>query len=266
MERPLILVTNDDGIHSKGLWAAAAAVDELGEVLVVAPEEHQSSTGRSMPKSSLGRIQRVESRYEERILEGYAVHGSPAQVVQHALLEIAPRRIDLLVAGINYGENVGVSVTISGTVGAALEAASFGIPSLAVSLQLSLDEVREQPQHVDFSAAAHFVCKFATRLLRGDMPHDVDVLKVEVPREATPTTPWRMTHLSRVRYYLPRKPDRKRLEDAMTIGYAITDGEGLEPESDGKALLDGFVAVTPLSLDMTSRVDLEAFRSLLDEG
>ena len=128
MDQPLILITNDDGVHSKGLWAAAEALAALGEVLVVAPEEEQSSTGRSLPRSSLGRIRKVEAEVNGQMVTGYSVHGSPAQTVQHALLELVPRPPDLVVSGINYGENIGTSVTISGTVGAAFEAAAFGIP------------------------------------------------------------------------------------------------------------------------------------------
>lgn len=264
MKTPLILLTNDDGIHSRGLWAAAVALERLGEVLVVAPEEQQSNAGRSMPLSSQGRIQRVSVKVEGRVCEAYAVHASPAQVVQHSLLEIAPRPVSLVVSGINYGENVGTNVTISGTIGAALEGAAFGVPGLAVSLQASIREIVTQDPSIDFSVAAHFTHQFARKLLTSELPDDVDVLKVEVPRRATPESPWQITRLTRLRYYLPLKPQRVRLEDAARIDYTVRDGKELEAGSDARVMAEGIVSVTPLSLDMTSRVDETVLRSLLN--
>lgn len=265
MDKPLILLTNDDGIHSSGLWAAAVALESLGEVLVAAPEEEQSSTGRSMPRTSEGRIQPVEVKTGNRVWqEAYAVHGTPAQVVQHALLRIVPRQVSLVVSGINYGENVGSGVTVSGTIGAALEAAAFGVPGLAVSLETTIEELLSQDPSVDFSIAAHFTQKFARRLLEVNLPDDVHVLKVDVPRGASPETPWQVARLARQRYYVPFKPEGARLEDAVRIGYRVQDGKELEPGSDARVLAEGVVAVTPLSLDMTSRVDEEALRALLN--
>jgi 5'-nucleotidase len=264
LDNPLILVTNDDGIHSGGLWAAAAALDSLGEVIVIAPENEQSGAGRSMPIYSEGRIQRVAVKVDGKVWEGYAVHGAPAQVVQHALLEIVSRRVDLVVSGINYGENVGTAVTISGTVGAALEAASFDIPAMAVSMQATVDEIISHAASVDFSMAAHFTQEFAQRLLSSELPDDVDVLKLDIPRDATPETPWCVTRLTRHRYFTPLKPRRARLEDSTRIGFTARDGMEMEPESDARALAEGCVAVTPLSLDLTSRVDMDALRTQLN--
>jgi 5'-nucleotidase len=264
LDNPLILLTNDDGIHSNGLWTAAVALESLGEVLVAAPEEQQSGAGRSMPQNSKGRIQLIEAKTGDKVRQGYAVHGSPAQVVQHALLELVPRHVDLVVSGINYGENIGPSVTVSGTVGAALEGAAFGIPGLAVSLQASVSEILSQDSSVDFSVAAHFTREFAHRMLVTTLPEDVHVLKLEVPRSATPESPWQITRLSRSRYYKPLKPERTRLEDPTRIGFAVRDVKEWEPGSDARAMFEGIVAVTPLSLDMTSRVDGDALQTLLN--
>ncbi len=130
-----ILLTNDDGIQSPGLWTAAGALSNLGYVHVVAPRDQFSGAGRSMPSNSDGVIKPQQMRVNEKDWTVYAVGGTPAQTVQHAILEILPERPDLVVAGINYGENLGTGVTVSGTVGAALEGASLGIPSLAISLE-----------------------------------------------------------------------------------------------------------------------------------
>ena len=135
MVKPQILLTNDDGIQSPGLWSAAEALSEIGFVNVVAPRDQFSGSGRSFPTSSDGAIQPQEIEVHGKHWTVYAVGGTPAQTVSHAILEILPEYPDILVSGINYGENVGIGITASGTVGAAMEAASLGIPSLAVSLE-----------------------------------------------------------------------------------------------------------------------------------
>jgi 5'-nucleotidase len=262
-----ILLTNDDGIRSPGLWAAAEALSDLGFVTVAAPLNQWSGAGRSMPFHSEGRI------YEELVTVGgktwkvYAIDSTPAQVVQHGLVELLPAHPDLVVAGINYGENVGSGVTISGTIGAALEGASFGIPGLAVSLQTDSRFHLSHSTEVNFATAAYFTRKFARMLLDLPRPSDVDVLKVEVPESASPDTPWRFTRLSRTRYYLPQKPQRANLHDKATISYLRTlEPELIEPDSDVRALIDGVVSVTPLSLDLTSRVELTAMAQLFGAG
>jgi 5'-nucleotidase len=258
-----ILLTNDDGIDSPGLWAAAAALEPLGFVTVVAPRQQWSGAGRSLPIQTEGRITLQEITVAERAWKAYAVDGSPAQAVLHALVELMPAYPDLIVAGINYGENVGSGVTISGTIGAALEGASFGIPSLAVSFQTDPSFHLSYSTDIDFAAAAHFTHYFARLLLSHKRLPDVDVLKVEVPEGATPSTAWRVTRLSRTRYYLPQRPARANLGDKAKVGYLRqVETERVEADSDVRALIDGVVSVTPLSLDLTSRVDLPVIQAL----
>lgn len=265
--RPQILLTNDDGIRSPGLWAAANALSELGFVTVAAPREQASGSGRSMPPSSDGQIQEREVEVGGQTWTVYSVGGTPAQTVQHAILEIMPGLPDLMVAGINYGENVTTSITISGTVGAAMEAASFGIPALAASLETDREHHLSYSEMVDFAAAAHFTQRCAAALLRGGLPEDVDLLKLDVPSDATEATEWRMTRLERTRYYLPRGPERERLDEPGTVDYdVVQDAKHLTPGSDAHVLrVERKVAVTPLSLDMTARVDLDDFEGQLRE-
>src|SRR5512140_1440167 len=135
-KRYQILLTNDDGIRSPGLWAAAEALSTLGYVTVAAPREQATSMGRAMPVSSDGKITPVRLQIGDQEWTAYAVGGSPAQAALHGIMEVMPRTPDLVVSGINYGENVGTGITVSGTVMAAAEAASRGSPSLAVSAQL----------------------------------------------------------------------------------------------------------------------------------
>ena len=207
MEKPIqILLTNDDGIQSPGLWAAAGALSEIGYVHVVAPRDQFSGAGRSLPSTSDGIITPQQMQVNGKLWTVYSVGGTPAQAILHAIYEILPERPDLVVSGINYGENVGVGITASGTVGAAMEGASNGIPALAVSLETDESDHLSYSTAIDFNAAAYFTAKFGRILLEQRMPDDVDLLKVDVPCDATPQTPWEVTRLSRQAYFLPISP------------------------------------------------------------
>ncbi len=265
MEKVQILLTNDDGIRSPGLWSAAAALSEIGYVHVAAPRDQYSGAGRSMPSTSDGTIRPIQVEVNGKVWTVFSVGGTPAQTVQHAVLEILTHKPDLVVSGINYGENVGNGVTVSGTVGAALEAASLGIPALAISLETELSHHLSYSTEVDFSAAAYFSRYFARLLLDRSMPEDVHVLKVEVPSDATPATPWTVTRLSMVRYFEAVKPERHSREHPGRVGYRLAETRFQAPEdSDVYTLgVKRMVSVTPLSLDMTSRVELKAMEVLL---
>jgi 5'-nucleotidase len=265
MDKPQILLTNDDGIRSPGLWAAAEALSALGFVTVVAPREQQSGSGRSMPVTSDGVIREESMKVGGKDWRVYAVGGTPAQAVLHAVLELMPQRPDLIVSGINFGENVGAGITISGTIGAALEGAALGIPSMAFSLETDIKYHFSHSTEVNFAAAAHFTQFFARKLLKGERAKDVDVLKVDVPSDATPETPWRITRQSRVRFFIPVKPDRERLDEPTSIGYrSLAEYDALEPGTDAHTLyVERLVAVTPLSLDLTSRIALDDYETYL---
>ncbi len=265
MTKKQILLTNDDGILSPGLWAAAEALAKLGFVTVAAPRAQSSGMGRSLPGSSDGIITPEIVTVHGQDWQVYAVGGSPAQSVLHGVLEIMPVKPDLVVSGINYGENVATGVTISGTVGAALEAASLGIPAMAVSLETEPHHHLSYSREVDFSAAAHFTTLFARALLEKRMPPDVQVLKVDVPSDATAETPWEITRLSRGRYYEPIRPNRDAWDAPASIGYRLSDDLAHEPQgTDVHTLrMARRVSVTPLSLDLTSRVDFGLLDGLL---
>lgn len=260
---PLILVTNDDGIESPGLRAAAQAAAPLGDVLVVAPNRQWSGAGRSLPHDLRGSIAPYPLRVNGRQPAAYQVDGSPAAAVLHGLFELSSRKPALLISGINYGENVGADITISGTVGAALEGAANGLPALAVSLQTPKETHTQPSEDIDFTAAIHFTRFFAHRLLEIKLPFDVDVLKVDVPSSATPKTAWRLTRVSRHTYYTPVPPERESLAEPLRIDYEpLPHPEHTELDSDIYALaVDRVVSVSPLSHNLTSRID----RGLLEE-
>jgi 5'-nucleotidase len=266
--KPLILITNDDGIQSPGLHAAARAAAGLGEVLVVAPDSQWSGAGRSLPHDLDGDISPYPLELAAREVEAYQVDGSPAGGVLHALLELAPRKPDLLISGINYGENLGADVTVSGTVGAALEGAARGIPALAVSLQVPKRMHLRPSKDADLTAAIHFTALFAEYLLDIPLPYDADVLKVDIPADATSETPWRLTRVSRHTYFAAIPPARTDLAEPVQIDYeVIGHPEQTEPDSDIYALaVDRVVSVAPLSYDLTARVDRGRMEELFRDG
>jgi 5'-nucleotidase len=265
-ERPVILLTNDDGIRSPGLWAAAEALSAVGYVTVAAPREQSTGTGRSMPITSDGVIHEEQVTVGGKTWKVYAVGGTPAQAVQHGIFELTPRKPDLVVAGINYGENLTTGISISGTVGAAMEGAMFGIPALAVSQETDSSFFYSYSSEVDFGMAGHFTAAFARWLLEGHSIPDLHVLNVNVPLGATPETPWRVTRLSHHRYYVPIPPKRDRLDVPGRVGYEVRLPDELEEDSDVRALrVERVVSVTPLSLDQTSRVDPRVLTRRLEQ-
>ncbi|HSO27973.1 MAG TPA: 5'/3'-nucleotidase SurE [Anaerolineales bacterium] len=259
-KKPQILLTNDDGIRSPGLWAAAEALSQIGYVHVVAPRDQFSGAGRSMPITSDGLIEIQAVEINQQSWKVYAVGGSPAQVVGHAILEVLTEPPDLVVAGINYGENLGNGITISGTVGAALEGAALGYPALAVSLETDPGHHLSYSNEVDFSAAAYFTQLFGRLLLEKRFPEDVDALKVDIPSDATPETPWEITRVSRQPYFEPTRPSRQSWDTPELVGYRRVDDLHQDgSDSDIYAVcIKRFVSVSPLSLDLTSRTDLQA--------
>lgn len=267
-ERPLVLITNDDGIESPGLWSLAAAFADIADLFVIAPKEQQSGASRSMLPSSSGRLYAIDA-VAHGLPPGsraFAVDGMPAQAVQHGVYELTDRPVNLVASGINYGENVGSGVTISGTVGAALEGASFGIPALAISQQTALHLQDSHSPQVDFTAAACFARRFGAWLLHNALPGDATVLKIDLPQGATAASPWRVTRVSRIRVYRPLPPPpRASLEEPARMGYGYADDLELsEPDSDTHALhVVHEVSVTPLSLDLTARIALPALEDQL---
>jgi 5'-nucleotidase len=268
MEKYQILLTNDDGIQSPGLWAAAVALSDLGYVTVAAPREQSSGTGRSLPMTSDGIIRPEVLNVCGKDWTVYAVGGTPAQAVLHGILEIMPQKPDLVVSGINYGENVATGITISGTVGAAMEAASQGIPALAASLETSREHHLTYSTAIDFSTAAYFTAYFARKMLEKHFPPEVDLLKVDVPSDATRQTPWQVTRLAHQRYFIPVKPKRTSWAEPGAVDYEeAADLASGEKDSDVYVLrVKRRVSLTPLSLDFTAKVDFGGLDRLLRGG
>src|SRR5205814_59789 len=173
----VLLVTRDDGVHASGLAALARALDELGDVYVLAPEREHSACGHAL---TLHRPLRVERLAERR----FAVNGTPSDCVNLGVLGFLPERPALVVAGVNHGSNLGDDVTYSGTVSAAMEGTLLGVPSMAVS--------QSDPETGTLDGAQAVAKLVASRVLVEGLPGKT-LLNINVP--AGPLAGIRMTRL-----------------------------------------------------------------------
>ncbi len=257
-----ILVSNDDGVYAPGLQAAARSVADLGEVVVAAPAGQKSGVGRSISVFE-------PLRYAEVNLNGfkaYAVTGTPVDSVIIGIFAIMKQMPDLCVSGINVGENISTdTVTTSGTIGAALEAASYGIPAIAASIQ-AVDQGDKFDMHHgakhSFAVAEAVLGRVAGRVLSRGMPEGVDVLNLNVPAEATEETEIVVTRLARKIF----KTAVQERFDPRGRPYYWIDGELIccdEEGTDVQTLYqDQKISLTPLSLDSTAKIDLKDMEEL----
>jgi 5'-nucleotidase len=240
---PLILVTNDDGVHAPGIRALAEALARLGDVYVVAPDREVSACGQSLTLKHPLRAEEIETKV-------WAVDGTPADCVNLALVKLLPRRPELVVSGINRGANLGEDIFYSGTVGGAREGTFFGVPSIAMSLA-----TRSAP---DFSEAAPFAAKVAAMVLEKGLPERT-LLNVNVP-QGTPvgaaiTVQGRREHEGTI---------LEGLDPRRRTYYWIEEGKDnwvSDEMSDIHAVRQGLISVTPLQTDTTHHAVLAAFRA-----
>lgn len=244
-DRPLILLSNDDGVDAHGLAALAAALHGLGTIAVVAPVQEQSAVGHSITV-------RDPIRAHPWVIEGpdgpiwaRAVTGTPADCVKLAIQKLLPRKPDLVVSGINHGPNTAVSVIYSGTVSAATEAAILGVPSFAVS-NCSWDA------HADFEVAGHYALIVAERILDHGLPAGV-LLNVNVPDLALEhICGVRVTRQARARW----EEEFEERRDPFDKPYFWMGGKFIDLDdgidTDLHAINSGHVSITPIHYDLTA--------------
>jgi 5'-nucleotidase len=245
-----ILLTNDDGIFAPGLAAIYKRLVELGTVTVVAPTECWSGAGHSITFAEPLACGKVEV---EGLFTGFGVQGSPADCVKLASMQLHGGPIDLVVAGINCGANVGINVYYSGTVAAAMEAAFLRIPSVAMSVAAE--------EGIDFDAAAEHGIAVLRRLL----PLRIgDVMNVNIPLlSGGPPRGIRVVPQATSgfhEYYVPH-PDAGAEAIFRLAGGAHREEK--EP-ADTTALADGYITITPLLPDMTDHKKTLALQAQLD--
>jgi len=240
--RPKILITNDDGVESRGLLALKQALDPIGDTTVIAPDTNQSAVGH---QKTLMRPLRVRERTLGDGSIGYSVDGSPTDAVSVAFLGYFGHGFDLVASGINYGANLGDDITYSGTVSAAMEAVINGCPGFAIS--------QEYYEHPDFSLAATAATIVARNILEHGLSRG-ELVNVNVP--AVPIEECEGIEVTRLgrRVYQDQLVERL---DPRGIPYFWIGGpppSGLAVEgTDFYAVVHRRIAVTPIHLDLTGR-------------
>jgi 5'-nucleotidase len=248
--RPRILVTNDDGIETRGILALKQALDPIGEVIVVAPDTNQSAVGHG---KTLMRPLRVRERTLGDGSTGYAIDGSPTDCVSLGLLGFFDEPFDLVAAGINYGANLGDDITYSGTVSAAMEAVINGVPAFAIS--------QEYVEQVDFELAALAAAVVARNLLEHGLRRG-ELLSVNVPAATIAECEgFEVTRVGR-RIYQDELVQRV---DPRGVPYYWIGGpppSGISvPGTDFNAVVNRRISVTPIHLDLTGRRLLRQLRT-----
>ena len=239
---PTILVTNDDGIRAPGLFALQQALHRLGHVVVIAPDHNWSAAGhtKTMHRPLVVRPVTLDGGYP-----AFACDGAPSDCVALAVLGFVKQKVDLVIAGINRGPNLGDDITYSGTVAATMEGILADIPSIAISL----DDYDSHSPH--YETAARFAVSLAAEVLRRRL-HPTVLLNVNVPnRPPGRVTAVRITRLGKRIY---RDILEERIDPANGTVYWI-GGERptglMEDGTDMQALADGCISVTPIHLDLT---------------
>ncbi|RNI11079.1 5'/3'-nucleotidase SurE [Methanohalophilus halophilus] len=258
-----ILLTNDDGVYSAGIRAAYKSVDSLGDVTIAAPAFQQSGVGRSISIFEPLRMNRTKING----VEAHAIGGTPTDSVILGIFSVMKEKPDLILSGFNIGENISTdTATTSGTVGAALEGASYGIPAIAVSIQvieqgLKFDDLRDY-EH-DFEVGIKVVNRIAKKVLEHGLPENVDVLNVNLPHDVEEDTEIEITRLARKFFNMEveERHDPRGRPYYWLAGDLMPQGE--EGTDVHVVTQKGHISITPLSLDSTSRVDNSEIEKLL---
>ena len=262
--KKLVMVTNDDSVQSNGIIELARATARHAEAIIVAPEQPQSATALSMTFHKPLRVTRVRRDN----FECYAVSGSPGDCVMVGVNKVLPRKPDLVVSGINIGDNnTFQDILASGTVAAALESAISGIPAIAFSMEVSGESLfaleYDQP---DFRNAGIVAGEIIRDVLDHGMPEGADILNVNYPRNVQLNTPIKLTDVGRRKYtdkVIVRRDPRGR-------AYYWLFGERLSsfPErTDAEAVVvDRHVSITPIVLRMSGPMskDLSLLRERVE--
>lgn len=241
--RPLILLTNDDGIEAEGIRRSAEALASLGELWVCAPRYNQSAVSYAVTINDPIRLSKHTLADTEN---AYAITGTPADCIKFAMTNLLPRRPDLIVSGINHGPNLAVNLLHSGTVGGAMEGCVDGIPSVAIS------SLAWSPED-GFSSCKWALQKIATQVLANGLP-DGTLLNVNVPYlPIEEIEGFRVTRQARSRWeerFEPRKDPAGRTYYWLTGEHHNLDRG---TDTDLAAVEANFVSITPLTLDRTHK-------------
>ena len=248
------LISNDDGVTASGILTAKKAVEDLCDTCIVAPETQQSGIGHAL---TLYEPLRLNKHVLRDGSIGYGISGTPTDAVTIGLFELLDEKPDIMISGINTGFNLGqAELTTSGTLGAAIEAASFGIPSIAISQEVARDDIKFEngEAEIDLDFAGKMLEKLTKIALKKGLPEGIDLLNVNIP--ANPANEeFEVVKLGK-RMYTPVID--KRLDPRGKPYYWINGDlyEGDGPGSDSYELRkEHKTTVTPLKIDLTKNMD-----------
>jgi len=244
MEKPLILVTNDDGITAPGLRALIKTMKTIGEVIVVAPDSPQSGMGHAITIDNTLYSKKVVIDQNEGAPEEYSCSGTPADCVKLALQEILDRRPDICVSGINHGSNASINVIYSGTMSAAIEAGIEGVPAIGFSLC-------DYTWEANFEPALESIKKIVEQALEHGMPNGT-VLNVNIPKSDEAPKGVRVCRQARANW--KEKFDKRQSPMGKNYYWLTGEFELLDKgkDTDEWALAQGYVSVVPTQFDLTA--------------
>lgn len=245
MEKPLILVTNDDGITAPGLRALISYMKDIGDVVVVAPDSPQSGMGHAITLDSTLTAKEVIIDPDNTETKEYSCSGTPADCVKLALQVLLTRKPDICVSGINHGSNASINVIYSGTMSAAIEAGIEGIPAIGFSLC-------DYSWKANFGTAEKAIKQIVQEALTNGMPKGV-VLNVNIPKVTN--TPLKGVKICRqARANWKEKFDKRTNPMGKDYYWLTGEFELLDKgeDTDEWALSNGFVSVVPTQFDLTA--------------
>lgn len=253
-EKPLILITNDDGLGAKGINELIECLRDLGKLVVMAPDGPRSGMGSAV--TSLIPIM-YDLVKEEDDLAVYSCTGTPVDCVKLAINEVLERKPDLLVSGINHGTNAAVSVHYSGTLGAAAEGCIFGIASIGVSLT-------DGDPDADFTESCRFARKLSRRILRNGLPEGT-YLNVNVPD---------LPHVKGMKVCRQTKgrwtnefvrSQNARKQPVFWLAGSFENARPIEQDNDTLALENGYAAVVPCKIDVTDYPFMDRLNDMIKD-
>ena len=249
LQRPRILVTNDDGIHAPGIYALYQAMKAIGEPYVVAPDSERSAVGHAITLSDPLRVWEYERNGK---FFGWAVNGTPADCVKLAVKAILNFRPDLVVSGINQGPNTAMNVIYSGTVSAATEGMIMGIPSIAISITSFRKD--------NFEVASKFAQQLARIVLEKGLPEGT-LLNVNIP--AVPEEEIRGVRITRQGKGRYEEYFEKRTDPMNRVYYWLSGTKlflDVEEDVDEVAISQNYISITPLQFDLTDHAMLQELK------
>lgn len=242
-ERPLILVTNDDGITAPGIRTLIDVMSELGNVIVVAPDKPQSAMGHAITINNTLYLNKISA--EQAVVTEYSCSGTPVDCVKMAVAEILHRKPDLCVSGINHGSNSSINVIYSGTMSAAVEAGIEGIPAIGFSLG-------DFNWNADFGPTRKYVKRIASEVLKNGLPDGV-LLNVNFPKlkedEIKGIKVCRQAKASWIETFDKRTSPSGR-EYYWLAGEFVNQDKG--EDTDEWALENGYISLVPVQFDLTA--------------